>query len=317
MQAIVHRRYGPPLDVLKLEEIDKPVPGDGEVRIRIRAASLNPLDRGFITGQPFPLRLMRKMPVPGADAAGEVEAVGANVTSLNVGDAVFGTCRSGSLAEYGCATAAKLARKPAALSFEEAAAMPVAASTALQGLRDHLHVQAGQSVLINGGSGGVGTFAVQIAKAFGAVVTGVCSARNVELVRGLGADRVVDYTAEDFTGGGARYDAIFDLAGNRSFSELRRVLAPNGIVVAIGAGVDVRPRWGRYFFDLATSRFRSQTYVAFMAKIRSEDLIVLSQLAGAGKIKPAIDRRYPLREAAEAAQYQFAGHARGKVIVTI
>lgn len=319
MKAIAYHRHGPATDVLELEERPKPVPLDGEVLLRIRAAALNPLDRGYIEGKPVFLRWMgRKRSIPGADAAGEVEAVGKNVTAFEPGDAVFGICRTGTLAEYGCAPEGKLALKPSKISFEEAAAMPVAATTALQALRDRIHAKPGLKVLINGAAGGVGTYAVQIAKAFGADVTGVCSTANVELVRSLGADRVIDYKREDFIADGARYDAIFDLVGNRRFSDCRRVLAPDGILVPIGAaGLSEGGGWSGFLYEYLTSPFRTQKLSIFVAKIVADDLAALGELAEAGKVKSVIDRRYPLREAAEAARYQFAGHARGKVVVTI
>ena len=318
MKAIAYHRYGAPAEVLHYEEVEKPQPADDEVLLKIRAAALNPLDR-TVEGKPFFVRWMnRKRSIPGADVAGEVEAVGSKVTAFQPGDAVFGVCRSGSLAEYGCAPASKLSPKPAAISFEEAAAMPVAGSTALQALRDRMRVQPGQKVLINGAAGGVGTFAVQIAKALGADVTGVCSTGNVEMVRSLGAGRVIDYTREDFTAGAARYDAIFDLVGNRRFSDCRRVLTPKGIVVPIGAtGISEGGGWTGFFFELLSSPFRSQKLALFLAKIVPADLAKLCELVEAGKLRPVIDRCYPLPEAAEALRYQFAGHARGKVVVTI
>ena len=322
MKAIVYHRYGSP-DVLECEEIEKPTPGDDEVLIRVRAAAVNPMDWHFVRGTPYFVRMMTGLRRPkdrrlGVDVAGEVEAVGRNVTRLKPGDEVFGVCR-GALAEYACAAESKLATKPDNVTFEQAAAVPVAALTALQGLRDKTKIQPGQKVLVNGAAGGVGTFAVQVAKSFGAEVTGVCSTRNVEMIRSIGADRVIDYTREDFTKNGQRYDLIFDLVANHSLLACRRVLKPEGIY--IGAGVlAVRSLIGllaRLIAAPGLSRFVSQSFVTVMAKIRQEDLTVLRELMAAGTVTPVIDRRYELSEVPEAIRYLEAGHARGKVVITV
>jgi NADPH:quinone reductase-like Zn-dependent oxidoreductase len=320
MKAILYTRPGPP-EVLRYEEIPKPTPADDEVLLRIRAASVNPLDWRLLQGGPFLVRLllgMRKQKVtrPGREVAGEVEAVGRNVVQLKVGDAVFGTCE-GAFAEYACAAESQLALKPENVTFEQAAAVPVAAFTALQGLRDRGQVKAGEKVLINGAAGGVGTFAVQIAKAFGAEVTGVCSTRNVELVRSLGADHVIDYTREDFTQGGERYDVIFDAVGNHSLSACRRVLNPKGLFLMVGGPKELGSALTRALKAVLLSPFVSQSFVVVMARRRKEDLIAMSDLIAAGKVTPVIDRTYPLREVAKAFRYMEAGHARGKVVITV
>jgi NADPH:quinone reductase-like Zn-dependent oxidoreductase len=322
MQAIVYRNYGSP-DVLKCEEIGKPSPTDNEVLIKVRAASVNPLDWHFMRGLPYFVRLMTGLGKPkitrlGVDVAGDVEAVGKNVTQFQPGDQVFGSCR-GAFAECVCTTETALVMKPENVTFEEAAAVPVAAFTALQGLRDKGQIQAGQKVLINGAAGGVGTFAVQIAKSFGANVTGVCSTRNVEMVRSIGADRVIDYTQEDFTQGNERYDLIFDSVSNHSWPARRRVLNPTGRCV--GAGADAG-RWmigplAESLKALAVSPFVSQKLVGMMAKTRKEDLTILHELLKAGKVKPVIDRHYKLSKVPEAIRYLEEGHARGKVIITL
>ena len=319
MKAIVHRSYGSP-DVLKCEEAATPAPGDDEVLVRVRAASLNALDWHLIRATPFPIRLLAgarkpKKPTPGCDLAGEVASVGSNVTEFKAGDAVFG-CGRGTLAEYVCTTPSMLVAKPANISFEQAAAAPLAGVTALQGLR---RVQPGQRVLINGAGGGVGTFAVQVAKAFGAHVTGVCATHNVEMVRSIGAERVFDYTQDDFTRSGGAYDVIFDVAGNHAFSALRRVLMPNGVVVAAGRH-DIHGFFGWFvgvLGDVLLSRFRRQKRVLHSAKMRKEDLMALRDLIEGGKVTPVIDRRYPLSEAAEAVRYFAGGHVGGKVVVTM
>jgi NADPH:quinone reductase-like Zn-dependent oxidoreductase len=321
VKAIVCRRYGPPR-VLTIEELDTPVPGDAEVLIRVRAAAVNPLDKTF-RGTPYvfrPLFGLRKPKDtrPGRDVAGQVEAVGGSVARFKPGDDVFGVCR-GAFAEYASAAESRLAPKPAAVSYEQAAAAPVAGLTALQGLRDRGLVRPGQSVLINGAAGGVGTFAVQIAKVLGAEVTGVCSTRNVDLVRSLGADRVIDYTREDFTRGTERYDLIFDCVGNRSLLALKRLLKPQGRYLAVGA--PPQGRWigplGRLLKTALFSRLVSRRFGLFLAKVRSEDLAVLGDLMEAGKVRPAIDRRYTLAQVPEALGYLEEGHARGKVVITI
>ena len=321
MKAIIRGRYGSP-DVLELRETEQPVPGDDETLVRVRAASVNPADWYGVTGRPYVGRVamgLRKPKVArvGTDFAGTVEAVGKDVTHVRPGDEVFGA-RSGALAEYVCVRDA-VARKPADVTFEQAAAVPVAAITALQGLRDKGGLRAGQRVLVNGASGGVGTFAVQIAKALGAEVTGVCSARNVELVRSLGADHVVDYTREDFTRSGRRYDLLLDVAGSRSWSEYERVLEPQATLVIVGA-----PKGTRLLGPLghiARLRLRSvgssRKAVFFIAKLNRADLDVLRELIEAGKVTPFVDRTYPLSDTAEAFRYLGEGHARGKVVVTL
>jgi len=321
MKAIVHERYGRP-DVLELRDVDKPVVEDDHVLVRVHASSVNPVEWYGVTGLYFArigngLR-KPKDPTVGADLAGRIEAVGRDVTELQPGEEVFGTS-GGSWAEYAAARPDRLAPKPANLSFEESAAVPVAALTALQALRDHGQVQPGQKVLINGASGGVGTFAVQIAKSFGADVTAVCSARNVEQARSLGADRVVDYTEEDFTKRGERHDLMLDIAGSRSFLACRRVLTPEATVVLIGGRMTYRGLGPlpHVAGSILKSRFRSQTVKFFVAKINAEDLIVLSELLEAGKVTPIIDRKYQLSEAPEALSYLGEGHARGKVVITV
>jgi NADPH:quinone reductase-like Zn-dependent oxidoreductase len=321
MRAIVYRRYGSP-DVLELQEIEKPELADDLVLVRVRAASINPADwygvTGMLAARPSTGLLRPKSDRTGIDFAGTVEAVGKDVTHVRAGDDVFGA-KSGALAEYVTVRDA-VVQKPANITFEEAAAVPVAAVTALQGLRDKGQVQAGQHVLINGASGGVGTFAVQIAKALGAEVTGVCSTGNVELVRSLGADHVVDYTCEDFTRGANRYDLLLDVAGSRSWSECRRVLKPHAKVVIVGA-----PKGNRVFGPLGhivrlrvASLLRgSQKAVFFIAKTNRADMAVLRELLEAGKIKPVVDRSYPLADTADAFRYLGEGHARGKVVVTV
>jgi len=322
MRAIVYS-HGASADVLKLEEIDKPLPADDEVLIKIRAAALNPLDYHFLR-HTFIRRIMAKLSKvkilkPGRDVAGEVEAVGRNVTQFKVGDEVFGGC-NGAFAEYVCARESKLAIKPSKVSFEEAAATPVAGLTALQGLRDKAQLQPGQKVLINGAAGGVGTFATQIAKTLGGEVTGVCSTRNVELVRSIGADRVIDYTREDFTSNGKQYDVIFDLVANHSFAEHRRALTPKGIYIGagmIGLSGSTFGLLSRLIPELVRWRFVSQKSVSLMAKLDTDDLNVLGALIAEGKVKPVIDRRYRLSEVPDAVSYLEEGHARGKVIIEI
>jgi NADPH:quinone reductase-like Zn-dependent oxidoreductase len=325
MKAIVHCEYGSP-DVLKLEDIEKPTPADNEVLVRVRAAALNPADGHLMRG-PFIGRLMagglRKPKITrlGADFAGTVEAIGKNVTRFKPGDDVFGG-RTGALAEYVCVREDRaVALKPANMTFERAASIPVAAITALQGLRDKGKIQSGQKVLVNGASGGVGTFAVQIAKSFGAEVTSVCSTRNVDMVRSLGADHVIDYTKEDFTKSAQRYDLIFDNVGNHSFSERRRVLTPHGICVlaGIGGAGEHEGQWGHLAENLKAallSRFVKQKFVMFIAQLNQKDLNILRDLMQSGKVTPVIDRQYKLSETAEAMRYLEEGHARGKVVVT-
>jgi NADPH:quinone reductase-like Zn-dependent oxidoreductase len=319
MKAIVYRGYGSP-DVLACEEIEKPTPGDDEVLIKVRAASVNPLDRHIMRGRPFPLRIafgLRKPRMrPGRDVAGQVEAVGRNVTQFKPGDEVFGAC-SGSLAEYACARESALVTKPKNMTFEQAASVPVAALTALQGLRDKGQIRPGQKVLINGAGGGVGTFAVQIAKSFGADVTGVCSTGKVDLVRSIGADRVIDYSQQDFSQGTQRYDLIFDLVATHSLPAYRRVLNPKGICVVGGGPAKVRSILIFSFRVLVLSRFVSQNFVMFVAKLSKEDLTFLRELMETGRVTPVIDRRYTLTEVPQAIRYLEEGHARGKVVITL
>ena len=321
MKAIVPSHYGSP-DVLGLEEIEKPVPKDDEVLIRVRAASVNPLDWHAMRGTPYIARMMGGLRKPkgnplGVDVAGEVETAGKNVAGFQPGDAVFGLCR-GAFAEYACASQTVLATKPKNLTFEQAAAVPVAGFTALQGLRDKGKIGPGRKVLINGAAGGVGTFAVQIAKSFGAEVTGVCSSRNVDLVRSIGADRASDYTKEDFTREGRRYDLLLDCVGNRSLFACRRVMNPKGTCIVI-TGPD--GRWlgplARMLQALALSPFVSQSLIPFVAKPNQKDLTILRDLMEAGKLTPVIDRSYRLSEVAEAIRYLEEGHARGKVVITV
>jgi NADPH:quinone reductase-like Zn-dependent oxidoreductase len=314
MKAIVYERYGAP-DVLELRDIDKPSVTDDGVLVRIRAASTNPYDWHFMRGKPYFTRLMFGLLKPkvhslGADLAGEVEAVGKDVTRFRPGDAVFGE-GAGAFAEYACVPERWLARKPTNLTFEQAAAVPMAGVTALQGLRDSGKIQAGQKVLVHGASGGVGTFAVQIAKSFGAEVTGVCSTRNVEMVKKIGADHVVDYTREDFTRGDARYDLMLDTIGNRSLHACRRVLAPKAVYVFIGGPMS------HLAASMLAGPFVSQDVKAVVAKRSSADLEILSGLIEAGKITPVIDRTYPLSEVPAAIGYLEEGHARGKVVITV
>jgi NADPH:quinone reductase-like Zn-dependent oxidoreductase len=326
MKAVVYTDYGSP-EVLEIRDVKKPAPNDDQVLIKVRAASVNPLDWHFMEGTPYIMRAMGvglrkpKDPRLGVDMAGQVEAVGKNVTQFKPGDEVFGG-KTGAFAEYVCARADRaIALKPANVTFEQAASVPIAAITALQGLRDKGKVQAGQKVLINGASGGVGTFAVQIAKSFGANVTGICSTRNLEMVRSLGADHVIDYTKEDFTKGDERYDVILDNVGTQPLSGFRRVLKPNGICVMIGGGGPndgglIGPM-GRPVKALLMSPFISQKMGMMMAELNKEDLTILGDLMQSGKVKPVIDRTYPLSQIAEAMRYLEAGHARGKVIITV
>jgi NADPH:quinone reductase-like Zn-dependent oxidoreductase len=325
IDAIVYHDYGTP-DVLRLEKVEKLLPNDNQVLVKVRAAAANPLDWHYIRGTPYVMRVLGvgfskpKDPRLGVDLAGVVEAVGKNVTQFKPGDEVFGTGR-GAFGEYARSSQNRIALKPANISFEQAAAVPVAGLTALQGLRDHAKLHQGQKVLINGASGGVGTFAVQIAKAFGADVTGVCSTRNVELVRSIGADHVIDYTKEDFTQTGQQYDAIYDTVGNHSMSELRRALNPNGIAVMIGGG---GPDTGHWMGALTApvkaffySPFVSQKFVFFLAEIRTEDLNFMRELMESGKVKPVVDRTYGLNQTSDAIRYLEQGHARGKVVIRV
>jgi NADPH:quinone reductase-like Zn-dependent oxidoreductase len=323
MKAAIYTRYGPP-DVVRILDVEEPVPKDDEVLIRIRAASVNPLDWHFLRGTPRLGRIVfglgkPKNPRLGVDVAGQVEAVGKSVTLLKPGDPVLGVCK-GAFAEYTCASESKLVTKPDRISFDQAAGVPIAALTALQGLRDHGRLQPGQKVLINGAAGGVGTFAVQIAKAFGAEVTGVCSTKNVDPVRSIGADHVIDYTREDFARSGQHFDLLFDCVGNRALSACRRVLTPKGIYVGIGGGGPGTSSFRLVFDSIAQmllSWFVSQKLIGFIAKTRQEDLATLQELMTSGRITPVVDRRFPLSDISEAIRYLEAGHARGKVIITV
>jgi NADPH:quinone reductase-like Zn-dependent oxidoreductase len=326
MKAVVYTKFGPP-DVLEIRDIKKPVPNDDQVLVKVRAASVNPYDWHLIRGTPYIMRAMMaglrkpRDPRVGVDYAGTVEAIGKNVTQFKPGDEVFGN-RTGAFAEYVCARADRaVARKPANVTFEQAASVPVAAITALQGLRDKGKVQPGQKVLINGASGGVGTFAVQIAKSFSADVTGVCSTRNLDLVRSLGADHVIDYTKEDFSKGNERYDVILDNVGTQPLSGFRRVLKPNGICVMIGGGGPNEGHWigpmARPIKAMLISPFISQKIGMMMAQGNKDDLNILADLMQSGKVTPVIDRTYSLSQIREAIRYLEAGHARGKVIITV
>ena len=320
MRAVVRHRYGSP-DVLELREVERPELTDDGVLVRVRAASVNPADWHDMTGTPLLARMRGGWRRPktrqfGTDFAGTVEAVGKDVSGFEEGDEVYGA-RDGALAEYVCVKNA-IAPKPANITFEEAAAVPIAALTALQGLRDKGQLEPAQKVLVNGASGGVGTFAVQIAKALVGEVTGVCSSRNVELVRSLGADQVVDYTQEDFTRGGERYDLLIDVAGGRSWSELKRVLADTGTYVMIG-GPKVNRLVGISVRHLARIRFArgSRKTMFFIAKLNREDLGFMSELLESGQVLSVIDRQYELSETAQAMRYLGEGHAQGKIVVTI
>src|SRR5437016_1170073 len=324
MKAIRYCEYGPPDEVLKLEQAEKPVPNDNQILVRIRAVSLRFFDGGMLQGGVGRLVFGLRKPkntTPGSDFSGTVETVGSNVTEFKPGDEVFGV-RAGALAEYICVTASRaVVLKPGNVTFEQAASIPTAL-VALQGLRDTARVKAGQKVLINGASGGVGTFAVQIAKAMGAEVTGVCSTHNVDLVKSLGADRVIDYTKEDFTKSDQRYDLIFDLVGNHSFSERRNVLTSNGICVLGGiGGAGFHPgMWGRVLGNFKAafqSKFTSQKFVTYIAKLTKDDLTALRELMEAGKVTPVIDRTYKIGETQAAVRYLEEGHARGKVVINL
>lgn len=322
MKGVVNQCYGSP-DVLKLEQLAKPTPADDQLLVKVRAAALNPLDWHSMRGSPYIIRMSSGLGAPkdirvGVDFAGTVEAVGKNVTQFKPGDEVFGGA-DGSVAEYVVVRESRgVALKPTNMTFEQAASVPVAAITALQGLRDKGGIKPGQKVLINGASGGVGTFAVQIAKHFGAEVTGVCSTRNVELVRSLGADRVVDYTQEDFAKGPERYDIILDNVGNRSISDLRSVMQPNGRLVIVGGpkGNWIGPLMG-VIKAAVVQPFVDQQLGFFIARLNHDDMTFLGELMQTGKMTPVIDRRYALGEAAKAMEYLEAGRARGKVIVSL
>lgn len=323
VKAIVFCEYGS-ADVLALEDIEKPVPGDDEILVRVHAAGVNPLDWHFMRGTPYVIRLMTGLRVPesirlGVDFAGTVEAVGRNVTRPRPGDAVFGNS-FGAFGEY--MTVHKdgaMVEIPAGVTFEQAASAPVAGLTALQALRDTGGIQAGDRVLINGASGGVGTFAVQIAKHYGAHVTGVCSTRNLEMVRSIGADAVIDYTQENFTEGEQRYDLILDMVGNHSLSDLRQVMEPDGTTVLVGdadIGLWIDPLVGP-IKGMIYSAFVSQEFAPFLTAPNQADLEFLGELMGTGAVTPVIDRRYALREVPDAIRYMEKGHARGKVVITV
>jgi len=318
MKAAVYTRYGPP-DVVQITDVEKPAPKDNEVLIRVRAASVNPLDWHFMRGTPHIVRLgagLRRPKVTrlGVDLAGQVEAVGRNVTQCKSGDEVFGACRR-AFAGYVCAVEGKLAPKPANLSFEDAAAVPVAALSALQGLRDKGRIQRGHKVLVDGASGGVGTFAVQIAKSFGAEVTAVCSTRNVETARSIDADHVIDYTREDFTKNGQRYDLILAANAYHSIFDYRRALSQDGTYVMVGGGgVQILQA---LLLGPLLSLIAGRKMCFVSAKINKKDLVFLKDLLETGKVVPVIDRRYPLSAVAEALRYLEEGHAQGKVVITV
>jgi NADPH:quinone reductase-like Zn-dependent oxidoreductase len=322
MKAIIYCDYG--LANLKLKDVEKPNPADDEVLVKIHAASVNPAD-GIYRGGARVVTGLRKPKVTrlGTDFAGTVEAVGKDVTKFKPGDEVFGG-RNGAFAEYVCVRENRaIALKPANMTFEQAASVPIAATTALQGLRDKGKIQPGQKVLVNGASGGVGTFAVQIAKLYGADVTGVCSTRNLEMARSIGADQVVDYTKEDFTKIGHNYDLLFDNIGNHSFSERKRILSPNGICVMVGVGGS-GASGGQILGVLAgelnayiRSRFVSQKFGTFLAQLNQKDLNTLGDLMQSGKMTPVIDKKYKLGEVPDALKYLEQGHARGKVVITV
>ena len=323
MKAIVHRCYGSP-DVIRLEDVPKPTAKDDEILVRVHAASVNPLDWHYLEGTPYMVRIDGGFGKPdnprlGVDFAGTVEAAGKGVMRFKPGDEVFGG-KFGALAEYVAVNEKRaVALKPGNLSDAQAAAVAIAGITALQALRDQGHIRAGQSVLVNGASGGVGTFAVQIAKSFGATVTGVCSTRNVELVRSLGADYVIDYTQEDFTKGSQRYDLILDNVATRSLADYRRVLTPNGAYIMVGS-TEIGHWFGWAVTPLEAwllSPFTSQKLGMILAELNKDDLATLAALMESGKVTPVIDRTYKLSEAAEALRYLEKGHARGKVVVTV
>jgi NADPH:quinone reductase-like Zn-dependent oxidoreductase len=323
MKAIVYERYGSP-DVLELKEVEKPTSKDNEVLVKVHAASAGAWDWHVLRADPFLVRLMGggflkpKNTILGSEIAGRVEAVGRKVKQFQPGDEVFGDiseCDLGGFAEYVCARENALVLKPASTTFEEAAAVPVAAVSALQGLRDKGQIQPGQKVLINGASGGVGTFAVQIAKSFGAKVTAVCSMRNLDMVRSIGADQVIDYTQEDFTKSGQRYDLILAVNGYHPISDYKRALSPKGIYVMIGGSM--AQMFQAMLLGPLISMTGSKKMGALMAKANKKDLVFVKELLEAGKVVPVIDRRYPLSEVAEAIRYLEEGHARGKVVITV
>jgi NADPH:quinone reductase-like Zn-dependent oxidoreductase len=323
MKAIVYHEHGS-ADVLRLEDVEKPVPKDDQVLIKVSAVSINPLDWRLMRGEPKIMRVVAKlMPGlttgrPGVDVAGDVEAVGSNVKKFKVGDEVFGSC-AGALAEYTCADEAKVTLKPDGVTFEQAASINVAGLTALQGLRDKAKLQRGEKVLINGAAGGVGTFAVQIAKYLGAEVTGVCSTRNVKMVRSLGADTTIDYTKEDFVNLPQRYDVILENVGNKSPSQLQSVLNPNGRSIGVGAPHDLSMigLLAGAVTAMRLSMFSDRKVTSFVAKGNADDLAFIGKLIASGELTPVIDRVYDLKESADAMRYLEEGHARGKVIIRV
>ncbi|MEJ2190071.1 MAG: NAD(P)-dependent alcohol dehydrogenase [Acidobacteriota bacterium] len=321
MKAIFRTRYGS-ADVLELKEIDKPLPKDNEVLVRVRAASVNPLDWHVLRGEPFLVRLMGfgimkpKHLVLGADMAGRIEAVGHNVTRFKVGDEVFGSGMGG-FAEYACIREDHATCKPPTVSFEQAAAVPVAGLTALQALRDHGRIQEGHHVLINGASGGVGTFAVQIARALGAQVTGVCSTRNLELVRSIGAQHAIDYTKEDYWASGKQYDLIVDNAAFQPISGSLQALKETGVYVGVGGSSSTISVLQSLIFDPIVARFKGKKVVSFVANVNQADLEIMKELLETGKIVPAVERTYSLSETPQAISHVEQGHTRGKVVVTV
>jgi len=323
MKAIVYTHYGAPSDVLQFTEVERPTPKDHEILIHVQAASVNSADWHLVRADPFLVRFATglrkpKQTIPGADVAGRVAAVGRSVTLFRPGDEVFGDlsgCGWGAFAEYVCASEQAVALKPASITFEQAAAVPLAAVTALQGLRDKGRIQSGHEVLINGASGGVGSFAVQIAKAFGADVTGVCSTKKVDMVRSLGADHVIDYTQEDVTKNGRQYDLIVDAAAYRSFLDYRRVLRPQGRYVLVG-GSTAGLFQAMILWPLV-SKFGNKTFGSLMARPNTKDLGVIKELLETGNVTPVIDRCYPLRETAAALGYLEERHIQGKVVITV
>ena len=320
MKAIVYHKYGSP-DVLKLADIAKPLPNDNQVLVKVHSASVNPLDWHYMRGKPFLVRFMGvgffkpKKGQLGVDIAGRVEAVGKNVSQFKIGDEVFGGANINGFAEYVSIVEKRLVLKPAHVSFDNAASVPIAAMTALQALRDNGKIQSGQKVLINGASGGVGTFAVQIAKSYNTEVTGVCSSRNMEMVKSIGADYVIDYTKDNFTNKNKRYDLILDTAAYHLIGDYRRVLNSNGRFVMVGGSMALMMKLSLFGFVL--SSFGNKKFGGMMTKINNEDLHVMKELLDTGKVKAVIDRKYPLDKTVEAIRYLEEGHARGKVIIEI
>lgn len=321
MKAIAYTEYGPP-DVLQLTDEATPIPKDDEVLIHVGAAAVNPLDWHILRGEPFLIRLMGfgllkpKHRILGADMSGRVEAVGRSVTRFRVGDEVFGASMGG-FAEFACVREDKLALKPTAMTFEQAAAVPVACITALQALRDHGRLQSGQHVLINGASGGVGTFAIQIAKVLGAQVTGVCSGKNIEMVKSIGADHVIDYSKDDFWSGGMEYDLIVDNAAFQPIRKPLRVLKTTGTYVGVGGSSSTLSVLQALTVNPLIARMKGRRVVSLMANVNQADLIIIKGLLDAGKVVPVIDRKYDLSETPEAIRYVEQGHARGKVVITV